>query len=58
MCYSGCAYESYPYGQNEGCYCRKPPYVACSADEEISEIENALSLEELEGDLDYEDIFG
>ena len=40
MCYTGaCEYESYPWGYNEGCVCRKPQYAPCPHEEE-DEVEN------------------
>jgi len=33
MCYSGCRFESYPRGQNEGCVCTKTPFEECPWDE-------------------------
>lgn len=37
MCYCNCKYESYPYGPNEECICKKPKYIPCLMDEDMNE---------------------
>lgn len=37
MCYMNCEYESYPYGQNEGCVCKKRGGPCPNEEEETEE---------------------
>ena len=34
MCYSGCQYERYPHGPNEGCVCKRGKNP-CPSDEQV-----------------------
>ena len=49
MCYGmDCEFESYPYGYNEGCVCRKTKYDTCPMDEDD------IPTEQLETDEEEE----
>ena len=38
MCYTGaCVYETYPYGYNEGCVCRRPAHGSCPCESDDQE---------------------